>query len=174
MFGINVASRWRHVRKMRHGLAGTTGGKSPQALFGTDASMEQQEQNKPRRKRQRPKRNVVFRTPTTSSTLLWRYGESILDVAKSVPGQQLLGDVDNMEGPCGGQMSCSTCHVYLDKTTYEALPPPVEEELDMIDLAFEPKETSRLGCQVKLDGVLAELEHEVVVTLPSGVNNEWE
>ena len=45
---------------------------------------------------------------------------------------------------------------------------------DMLDLAFEVTDTSRLGCQVILDGVLAELEHEIVVPLPSGVNNEWE
>lgn len=66
-------------------------------------------------------------------------------------------------------MSCATCHVILDPVTYEKLGPPSVAELDMLDLAFEPTETSRLGCQVKMrpdvDGM--------TVSIPSGVNNFW-
>ena len=152
---------------------------SEKDLLELSKSIQQKQNKRRRRAKQRPKKEVVFQLPDESSTTLtWRFGESLLDLAQSVPGQQVLRDLDQqMEGPCGGQMNCSTCHVYLDKITFEALPPPVEEELDMLDLAFEPKETSRLGCQVKLDnnlmGHLGE-DHEIVVTLPSGVNNEWE
>lgn len=136
-----------------------------------------QQQKKRRRKVSRLKKEVAFCTPNQSRTILtWKQGESLLDLAQSIPGQQVLEGLDQMEGSCGGQMSCSTCHVYLDPKTFEALPPPVDEELDMIDLAFEPKKTSRLGCQVKLGPNFAEKldeGHEIVITLPPGVNNEW-
>ena len=56
-------------------------------------------------------------------------------------------------GACEGTLACSTCHVYFDAATYakiEADDPPTDEELDMLDLAFEPSDTSRLCCQVIL------------------------
>lgn len=66
----------------------------------------------------------------------------------------------------------------MDPETFEALEPPTEAELDMLDLAFEVQETSsRLGCQVKFNHLLEKKlspEHEIVVSLPSGVNNHWE
>ena len=49
----------------------------------------------------------------------------------------------------------------LDQDVYDSLPPPEEEEEDMLDLAFELTDTSRLGCQIKvtkeLDGMIARL-----------------
>ena len=47
-------------------------------------------------------------------------------------------------------MSCSTCHIILDPDSFKKLGPPCEAECDMLDLAFEPTDTSRLGCQVKV------------------------
>ena len=45
---------------------------------------------------------------------------------------------------------------------------PTDEELDMLDLAYELTDTSRLGCQVcmskELDGL--------VVKVPEGVNDQ--
>ena len=39
-------------------------------------------------------------------------------------------------GACGGTLACSTCHVIIGKEYYDKIPPPEEEELDMLDLAF--------------------------------------
>ncbi|KAG6388875.1 hypothetical protein SASPL_150311 [Salvia splendens] len=66
-------------------------------------------------------------------------------------------DID-LEGACEGTMACSTCHVIvMDEDQYNKLPDPVDEELDMLDLAFGLTKTSRLGCQViakrELDGL---------------------
>lgn len=47
------------------------------------------------------------------------------------------------------------------------IPPPSEAEQDMIDLAYEPQLTSRLGCQIKLTKELDGL----VILLPRGSNN---
>ena len=54
-------------------------------------------------------------------------------------------------GACDGSLACSTCHVILEQSHYDALPPPEEEEEDMLDLAFGLTDTSRLGCQIKID-----------------------
>ena len=67
-------------------------------------------------------------------------------------------------------MSCSTCHVILDPESYKKLDPPSEAELDMLDLAFEPTETSRLGCQIEMEEQL----DGMTITIPSGTNNLWQ
>jgi 2Fe-2S ferredoxin len=53
-----------------------------------------------------------------------------------------------LEGACGGELACSTCHLIFDSEVYKTLPPKEDEEDDMLDLAFEVTETSRLGCQI--------------------------
>lgn len=73
----------------------------------------------------------------------------------------------DIEGACEGSLACSTCHVVVDPEWFGKLNKPTEDEEDMLDLAFDLQETSRLGCQIimteKLDGL--------VVKLPSGTRN---
>ena len=77
-------------------------------------------------------------------------GESILALAWRLDA--------GTEGDCEGAMACSTCHVILEESAFDALPPPSEEEDSILDLAPGARETSRLGCQilisVKMDGLL--------------------
>lgn len=84
-------------------------------------------------------------------------GRTILDIAHA-------SNVD-IEGACEGAMACSTCHVVVDPDWYGRLPPPSEDEEDMLDLAFGLTRTSRLGCQVTitedLDGLRVRLPTEV-------------
>ena len=58
---------------------------------------------------------------------------------------------------CGGSCACATCHVYVDAAWKDKLPEPNEEEVGMLDGAFDVKESSRLACQLlfneKLDGL---------------------
>jgi 2Fe-2S ferredoxin len=80
-------------------------------------------------------------------------GFSILNIAHR-------NDID-IEGACEGQMACSTCPIVVDPEWYAKLPPPTEEEEDLLDLVFGLTRTSRLGCQVimteALDGFTAKL-----------------
>ena len=73
----------------------------------------------------------------------------------------------DIEGACEGSLACSTCHVIVDGPWFAKLAKPTEDEEDMLDLAFELQETSRLGCQIimtdALDGLL--------VKLPAGTRN---
>jgi len=67
----------------------------------------------------------------------------------------------DIEGACEGSLACSTCHVIVDGTWFAKLAGPTEDEEDMLDLAFDLQETSRLGCQIvmteKLDGLVVKL-----------------
>ncbi|XP_066390294.1 uncharacterized protein [Miscanthus floridulus] len=67
-----------------------------------------------------------------------------------------------LEGACEGSLACSTCHVIvMDVNFYNKLEDPVEEENDMLHLAFGLTPTSRLACQLvaspELDGIRLKL-----------------
>ena len=83
-------------------------------------------------------------------------GESRQCVAEE--GQALLKLAqDNgfdLEGTCEGSLACATCHVVVDPAWYGKLPPPSNDELDILDLANGRARTSRLGCQIKLTQAL--------------------
>ncbi|MBB3879952.1 2Fe-2S iron-sulfur cluster-binding protein [Sphingomonas pseudosanguinis] len=55
-----------------------------------------------------------------------------------------------LEGTCGGQMACATCHVLIDPAYLDRLPAPAAEEEDMLDLVPDATRTSRLACQIIL------------------------
>ncbi|GGE75739.1 2Fe-2S iron-sulfur cluster-binding protein [Sphingomonas prati] len=76
-------------------------------------------------------------------------GTRLLDIA------QALGEP--LEGTCEGQMACSTCHVIVAAEDFDRLPPASENEDDLLDLAPHVTRTSRLACQIVLDGVLKTL-----------------
>lgn len=60
-------------------------------------------------------------------------GKTVLDVA-------VAHDID-IEGACGGELACSTCHVIVPKALFDILPAKKEEEDDMLDLAWGLKPT---------------------------------
>ena len=86
-------------------------------------------------------------------------GLSVLEIAHR-------NSVD-IEGACEGSLACSTCHVIVDGEWFGKLTKPTEDEEDMLDLAFDLQETSRLGCQLIMTDALDGL----VVKLPSGSRN---
>jgi len=71
-------------------------------------------------------------------------------------------NIPGIEADCGGACACSTCHVYVDPAWADKLPAKDPMEEDMLDFAWEPKETSRLTCQVKVTDALEGL----VVQMP--------
>ena len=66
--------------------------------------------------------------------------------------------VEGIEAECGGACACATCHVYVDSSWIEAVGKPAEMEEDMLDFAFDVRDSSRLSCQIKvtdeLDGLV--------------------
>ena len=73
----------------------------------------------------------------------------------------------DIEGACEGSLACSTCHVIVDSSWFGKLAKPTEDEEDMLDLAFDLQETSRLGCQI----IMTEALDGLVVRLPAGTRN---
>lgn len=59
-----------------------------------------------------------------------------------------------MEGLCGGELDCSTCHVIVDPTWHDQLSAASEDEEDMLDLIPTLTPTSRLGCQIRISEAL--------------------
>jgi len=68
--------------------------------------------------------------------------------------QALSGAGLPVRADCGGCLACGTCHVYIDPAWAARLPPPGEDELGMLEMALDPRETSRLSCQIVLDEAL--------------------
>ena len=86
-----------------------------------------------------------------SRTIEVENGLSVMEgaIQKEVPG---------IDADCGGSMACATCHVYVEEKWLNKLIKAEEAEIDMIDMAYEPKKNSRLSCQLivseDLDGLV--------------------
>tara|TARA_B100000674_G_scaffold464603_1_gene446741 strand:- start:351 stop:671 length:321 start_codon:yes stop_codon:yes gene_type:complete len=75
----------------------------------------------------------------------------------SVMEGAVQNEIPGIDADCGGSMACATCHVYVQDNWFSKIPKAEEAEVDMIDMAFEPKKNSRLSCQIiiseELDGL---------------------
>ena len=78
--------------------------------------------------------------------------DGAVSAVTAVPGARLLdvAQADNqpLEGTCGGDMACATCHVIVAAADFALLPPASPEEEDMLDLVAGCVRTSRLACQI--------------------------
>lgn len=109
---------------------------------------------------------ITFLQPDgTSQTVDADENLSIMQTAKE-------HNIEGIEGACGGCMACATCHVYIHPGWVARLiaedNEQSNEEVDMLDTAYDIRETSRLGCQCKLTNALDGL----VVALP-GTKTGW-
>ena len=71
-------------------------------------------------------------------------------------------DITGIDAVCGGGMAWATCHVYVKEDWFDKLPTKEDGEEDMLDMAYEPKQNSRLSCQLIVSDELDGLE----VTIP--------
>ncbi len=78
----------------------------------------------------------------------------------------LANNIKGIDGACGGVLACATCHCYIHPDWVERVMAEdnekTDEESDMLDVVFDERTTSRLGCQVKLTPALDGL----IVALP--------
>ena len=91
-----------------------------------------------------------------SKTIEIENGLSVMEgaVQNNIPG---------IDADCGGSMACATCHVYVEEKWFNKLPKAEDAEVDMIDMAFEPKKNSRLSCQL----IVTDELNGLTVTTPS-------
>jgi 2Fe-2S ferredoxin len=76
----------------------------------------------------------------------------------SLMSAAMQAGLEGIEAQCGGNMSCATCHCYVQGPWLERLPPPsVDEQLMLQNVAAEQRSNSRLSCQLimqpELDGL---------------------
>ena len=85
-----------------------------------------------------------------SKTISVENGLSVMEGA-------IQNEIPGIDADCGGSMACATCHVYVKDEWFNKIPKAEEAEVDMIDMAYEPKKNSRLSCQIivtdELDGL---------------------
>ena len=81
-----------------------------------------------------------------------------VDNGLSVMEGALQNNIPGIDADCGGSMACATCHVYVEEKWLSKLPKAEEAEVDMIDMAFEPKKNSRLSCQLIISDELEGLK----------------
>jgi 2Fe-2S ferredoxin len=83
-------------------------------------------------------------------------------VAEVAPGTTLLEASKDFSAAvgdaCGGNCACSTCHVYVVSGA-ENLTEMEDKEADRLDLGFDVRASSRLGCQAEI------LQGDVVVEI---------
>lgn len=84
-------------------------------------------------------------------------GESLMRAAtdNNVPG---------IDGDCGGQCACATCHVYVAAPWGDKLTAITTREDDMLNFTAERKDNSRLACQI----LLTEALDGLTVAMPEG------
>lgn len=64
------------------------------------------------------------------------------------------GGFDELLALCGGCCSCATCHVHVDPAYGDRLAVISDDENDLLDSSTHRDATSRLACQILLDGGL--------------------
>ena len=68
------------------------------------------------------------------------------------PGTTILDAAEHCDArvghACGGNLACSTCHVWIHEG--DDLSEPEDKEYDILDKAFDVRPESRLGCQARV------------------------
>lgn len=82
-------------------------------------------------------------------------GDSVMEAATS-------NDIPGIDADCGGACACATCHVYVAPDWVNIVGKPEDLEAEMLDVAEEVKENSRLSCQISISDEMDGL----VITTP--------
>ena len=106
---------------------------------------------------------ITFKNPigaqsTGPLTIDVRKGLSILDAAEEHGAR--VGHA------CGGNLACSTCHVYIEEGG-DSLAEISDKENDIMDRAFDVRLESRLACQCKVG------DHDLVVEITQESLQAW-
>jgi ferredoxin, 2Fe-2S len=70
--------------------------------------------------------------------------------------------VPGIDGDCGGNCACATCHIYVDPIWSDRVGTRTATEEDMLNIVAEPRGNSRLACQI----VLTDALNGLIVSLP--------
>jgi 2Fe-2S ferredoxin len=100
-------------------------------------------------------------------TVTFRGGPDGERTVEAKRGQTLLALAEDhdikMGSACGGVCACSSCHCYIVEGE-DSLDEATEAESDRLDMGFDVRPNSRLGCQVEVgaEDLVVELSQESV------------
>ena len=89
------------------------------------------------------------------TTVDGKVGDSVMEAAVD-------NDVPGIDADCGGACACATCHVYVANDWLDIVGKPEDLEAEMLDVAEEVKDNSRLACQINVTDEM----HGLVITTP--------
>ena len=72
----------------------------------------------------------------------------------SVMETAIKHQVPGIDADCGGACACATCHVYVEPEWQDKAGSRNPMEEDMLDFAFDVRDSSRLSCQIKVSNAL--------------------
>jgi len=130
------------------------------SMSSSSSSSPQPVEKIPNQSSEDPVTAVVEQIPIT---FVDKSGKEILVLA--TVGKNLLEIAHEhnieLEGACGGELACATCHLVFERHIYDSLPKKVPEEDDMLDLAFKLTDTSRLGCQIRVKSYMIGMKVQI-------------
>lgn len=91
-------------------------------------------------------------------------------IVELIPGETLMtaalrGEIEWISGACGGSMACGTCHAHvMDRADF--LPPPSDDETDLLSGETHANHRSRLLCQI----IAGSSDEDIVLTHPECEN----
>lgn len=80
-------------------------------------------------------------------------------VVEAEPGMTVMeaavkNSIPGIAAECGGACACATCHVYVEAEWLDKVGKRAAMEEDMLDFAFDVKDSSRLSCQIKISDAI--------------------
>ena len=82
-----------------------------------------------------------------SHALTGNAGQNVMELAVN-------HDIPGIVGECGGDLSCGTCHVYVEAPWDATLGKASTDETDMLEVVDHLRPASRLCCQLVLSDAL--------------------
>jgi 2Fe-2S ferredoxin len=98
--------------------------------------------------------NFIDHTGTTREVEATE-GESLMSAA-------LNNLIPSIDGDCGGNCACGTCHIIVDKNWVSRLGPRNSEESALLQMTPDLEDGSRLACQI----VITDELHGITVNVP--------
>lgn len=86
-----------------------------------------------------------------------------LDAVEVEVGSNLMqaaidNGIDGITAECGGACSCATCHCYIEDTWVSKTSARSDMEKELLLCVIDPKDNSRLACQVEVTDALDGIE----------------
>lgn len=94
---------------------------------------------------------ITFVTSNNEKTTLEGDSGSVMQLAVN-------NSIKGIDGDCGGVCSCATCHVFVSEKDIAKIGKASEIEVDMLELADDANEFSRLCCQIEISDAIDGVE----------------